>query len=363
MPPFPRPIQHSRTMSSTVYSCIPPMPLQALQSSPSQAIKSSPPVGAHNSLHGTPSHPRHVRSSSGPSQSRKRNLAAMDDSGYFSSLESSVMRTNKASRHLGSEIDIAPPRLKHGRAEEEIARLRSSSHDPSPTRLRTSKGSYLVTDVPDISSSPIRQEDHPSLLPPLTPAVTFKKPMKPPPSVSPNTNLRNHRRKIQDLIGTPAKSMGNLGENLSWSPAFILGDDLTDAPPTINDSFNTHFNIFADEAEDFAVISLSNYASPIKRSAKRPQLDRANTTASILADITGSTTNTSTLMNTPSLKAPRLKSSTLSKSPSKSPDFCEFPFGLTARRSLRIRHVCQREPRRRGWSGYPARLPEDWRYK
>jgi forkhead transcription factor HCM1 len=63
------------------------------------------------------------------------------------------------------------------------------------------------------------------------------------------------------------------------------------------------------------------YESPIKRSAKRPQLDRANTTASILADVTGSSKNTNSIFKTPNIKTSRLGSPAFSKSPLKTPDF------------------------------------------
>jgi forkhead transcription factor HCM1 len=295
---------------------MPPPSSHLPRSSPSQAIRSSPPVGPDYSRHGTPSRPNHIRSSSGPSRTtRKRSIAAMDDSGYFSSLESSAMRTNKA-RRVTSDVDTELPRLKRrtGRAEEEIARMRSSSHDPSPTHIRTYNPTFVL-DAPDILSSPLR--DFPQLQP-LTPAVTFKKPMKPPPSISPNTNLRNHRQRIQELVATPIKSLGVLGGDLPWSPAFSLGDT---APPS-NDTFHMHFNIFADDADENAANpTISSFASPIKRSFKRPQLDRANTTANILADVTGLSNNTNLFFKTPTTKSSRLGSPAFSKSPLKTPDF------------------------------------------
>jgi forkhead transcription factor HCM1 len=289
---------------------MPPPISHALRFSPSLAIHSSPPVGPGSSRNGTPSHPRHVRSSSGPTQSRKQSVAAMDDSGYFSSLESSAMRTNKA-RRVTADAEIDLPRLKHGRgrAEEEIARMRSSSHDPSPTHFRACKPIYSMNNS-DFPSSPLR--DFPQLQP-LTPAVTFKKPMKPPPSISPNTNLRNHRRRIQELVGTPVKS---LGDSLPWSPAFVLGD--ADAAPTPNDNFHTLFNVFTEEQDGNP--TATTFSSPLKRSVKRPQLDRAKTTASILADVTDLSNNTNLLFKTPTLIS-RLGSPTFSKSPLKTPDF------------------------------------------
>src|SRR5690606_1401611 len=66
----------------------------------------------------TPPTPTRPPSSKAPvPQSLKRSA---DDSGYVSHLESSV-RPLKARRISASELDIEPPRIKRGRAEEEIA--------------------------------------------------------------------------------------------------------------------------------------------------------------------------------------------------------------------------------------------------
>ena len=273
---------------------MPPPTSQAPLSSPSQPIHSSPPVAPQApQCEGTPS-----PLVAGHSRSRKRKSAAMDDSGYFSSLESSATRPFGNPKLPNLKIDH--PRIKRGRAEEEIARIRSSSHDPSPSRCR----SLLKQPTPSlVSSSPLRHFDSSLMLPPLTPAFKFKLPPKPPASISPNTNLRNHRNKIRELVGSPIlKNPSFLSDEVSYSPAFKIVDD--EQPYVFNEDFNSSFNIFEDNLDDAHVGASS--ASPVKRSARRPRVERASKTANILADITGASLNSnSSLVN---LKAPTFDS-------------------------------------------------------
>jgi forkhead transcription factor HCM1 len=227
----------------------------------------------------------------------------MNDSGYFSSLESSALRPNKAGHILTSDLDIEPPRIKRGRAEEEIARIRSSSHDISPGQPASRKDGRTL-----VGSSPLRGEYVSMLPPPLTPIIKFKKPAKPPPSVSPNTNLRNHRRKIQQMVNSPIKQLGIVDDELPWSPAFNLEvDTLTPA-----DHFHTTFDVFADASAD-ACISSAAFGSPEKRSTKRARIDSGS---HALIDISNSTINSRLSM--PSLA--RSKSSIFPESPSKMSD-------------------------------------------
>ena len=153
-------------------------------SSPPQAMNSSPPVVALARSGGGISSPMHPPGPAG--QTRKRRMTTMDDSGYFSSIESSALRPNRSGVVITSEIDIDQQRKKrHGRAEDEIARIRSSSHDITPSHLRhRSLGNDEL-----MSSSPL-QSDRFDKLNPVTPSVVFKKPARPPPSISPNTNLK-----------------------------------------------------------------------------------------------------------------------------------------------------------------------------
>jgi forkhead transcription factor HCM1 len=274
------------------------------QSSPPQAINSSPPMPAPQRRRRDTISPAQIaQPSSG--HGRKRKAATMDDSGYFSSLESSVLRSNKPAAALTSELDIErPKKKKRGRAEEEIARIRSSSHDLTPGHLRfKSLGSDEL-----MMSSPLGGIDYGKMAP-VTPAMIFKKPARPPPSISPNTHLRNHRKQVQDLVNSPSRNLGaGLGDDLAWSPYFKLN--------------NVPMDIYSDFMTTPSTPALG---SPLKRSAKRPSLNRASSTPNnALQDIT--TTNTRLNAKTPS-KGSMLKPSAkyTPKSPSKVIDSLLLP--------------------------------------
>lgn len=250
----------------------------------SPLMQSSPPTAL---MHSSPPVPRHVQrrqdtpppvprfpTSSRSRSTHRRKFQSMDDSGYFSSLDSSAMRYNP--RLLTSEADR--PRIKRGRAEEEIARLRGSSYD-SPTKSRI-LGSHQ-------SSSPVRRPMPNKLptyqmLPPLTPALKLKAPMRPPPSVSPNTNLRLHRDRVREMVGSPLRDMTCLDEeNIPWSPEFNL--DAAGTPFVFHDNIQ-EYDIFKDP-DMIHVGALENPFSPEKKNTKRPHLNRS-VSANILADIT-----------------------------------------------------------------------------
>jgi forkhead transcription factor HCM1 len=250
-------------------------------SSPLELIQSSPPVALGSQTGGRTSpiafdFPLPTsRSTTG-----KRKYAAMDDSGYFSCLDSSVTRPYDNGNVAFSEINMGRKRMKRGRAEEEIARIRSSSHDISPTKVRSI---LKKPKAQPFSSSPLRPFESSMMLPPLTPAVTFRIPSKQPASISPNTNLRNHRNKIRELVGSPIKRYG-LNDEVPFSPAFDIVDDTT-----FGGGFDISFDIFTDDPED-----LQQSRSP--NSSRRPSfrhlgLDRTNQSASILAEVTGAHLN------------------------------------------------------------------------
>lgn len=290
------------TTNVTAPQALPP------RSSPPQPIHSSPPVAPPLSVRqGTPPSPSQTAASSAAPRSKKRKSAPVNDSGYFSSLESSAMRPNKAGHILTSDLDIDPPRIKRGRAEEEIARIRSSSHDISPNHSGATKDSGVT-----VGSSPIRGEYVSMLPPPLTPVIKFKKPAKPPPSVSPNTNLRNHRRKIQQMVNSPIKHLGLTDEDLPWSPAFNIHDETF----TPNDNFHASFDVFADSTVDN--VSTPARGSPERRSVKRARLEGGNA----LADITSMSVNSR--LGLPSLSSQKSKGLLLPDSPSKLPDPSRF---------------------------------------
>ena len=261
---------------------MPPPPLRCPFSSPSPEIGSSPPVAVAIELR-----EESPLLASDPllpitqPRGKKRNVAAMDDSGYFSSLESSVAR--RLPTATCSELEAGQPRLKRGRAEEEIARIRSSSHDISPRK------SWSLAKQPTpqlVSSSPFRELDNSILLAPLTPSLTFKLPPKPPASISPNTNLRNHRNQIKALVGSPVRDMGTLHGDITFSPMFNLTDD---DHSIFNDGLHATFDIFHDT--DKTPDSHRVLTSPGKRSACRNSLARPSKTSNALADVTGTQLN------------------------------------------------------------------------
>lgn len=242
------------------------------------AMHSSPPISRHiERRSGTPP-PMNNNPNSSVSRSHKRKFASMDDSGYISSLESSAMRPNQKAMLLTSEADR--PRIKRGRAEEEIARLRGSSPF-SPTKARSFSAYGLI------SSSPLRQGHDSQMLPPLTPIVKMKPPARPPPSVSPNTNLRLHRDTVRHMLQSPLRRVTGIGEeSMPWSPAFNLDETVY----TFDDlGVNAaDFDIFQDLAtmdeNVFSAVSSVDTGSPIKRAPKRPRLDRS-VSISALGDV------------------------------------------------------------------------------
>ncbi|XXG96448.1 hypothetical protein Hte_002731 [Hypoxylon texense] len=274
--------EHELPADSGTYS---PMPA---------TMHSSPPVPRRLESHSNTPPPvmRELPSSGSRKRSHKRKYASMDasvdDSGYISSLESSVMR--KGNRLLSSGTDR--PRIKRGRAEEEIARLRASSYD-SPTKTRPH-------DFIPPSSSPLRRNTAGQMLPPLTPAVKMKLPPPPPASVSPNTNLRMHRDRVQHMLNSPLRRVSSIDEEfIPWSPAFQMDDSLFNVNDLVNNP--AEFDIFQDMSMD-PFFSAADNGSPLKRSAKRMRLDRSNS-ANALGELTNSVGKKS-ITSAPLLKAP-----------------------------------------------------------
>lgn len=246
------------------------------KSSPPDAINSSPPVvsSKHHRAISSPS-ARMQRPST--SHRQKRSFSKMDDSGYFSSIESSILRPNKNAIVLTSELDIEPLRKKRGRAEEEIARIRSSSHDVTPSHARFCKSMNDATQF----SSPVRVSATTGLNP-VTPSVIFKKPLRPPPSISPNTQLHLHRKAMNAFANSPIKSFG-----------LFPGDDSTYSPlkwSTLNSSVipEESFEIFSDPAISLTPAPPAFTSSPLKASVSRPVLGRPATTANLLSEMLGS---------------------------------------------------------------------------
>ncbi|KAI9845885.1 MAG: hypothetical protein M1838_001515 [Thelocarpon superellum] len=137
-------------------------------------------------------------------RAHKRQSESMDDSGYFSTLGSSSKRPRAVAAPT-SDTESDSHKALLGRAEEAIARLRRSSN-PSPTKIRGAAGS-LAAAVQLASSSPTRPIDTATMLPPLTPATTFKVPEDPAPEHSPQTSLLLHRNDVQKLVDSPARRL------------------------------------------------------------------------------------------------------------------------------------------------------------
>lgn len=284
-----------------------PPPRNIRSSPPPPEIGSSPP----------PMPPAVVRESTPPavprfptnsiSGGRKRKRAAFQprDSGYFSSLESSQPRVSTRGMLLPSEIDLTAPSMKRGRAEEDIMRIRSSSFD-SPSKARPvlkAPSGHAYSRSALASSSPFRPFDGPSHTP-LTPPIKFKKPAKPPQTISPNTNLRNHRKRIAELVGSPDKSLGVL-EGSVFSPApsstyapHVHAEDSAFVPFN-DDEIRKAFEAY--EAGGVGSPSVLHTFSPEKRPAKRPRLERANTASGVLADITNTGSRNLGPLNLPSV--------------------------------------------------------------
>jgi len=249
-------------VSKEIPDLAPPSMLPPPSSPP--VMNSSPPVV-----------PRHHRTISSPAnvtrqtaKQLKRSQAGMDDSGYYSSLESSARRPRNGGVMPTSELGFVPKK-RHGRAEEEIARIRSSSHDITPSgRRHVDAGREGAR-----SSSPVRQS--PTKVP-ATPPVVFKKPYLPPQSISPNSQLRRHREAMQQFIGSPDKADDVFGGELgTYSPAFKLGT------PSFAHSFDDSL------LYDFTAPLTPFGSSPIKPlTSGRPSAHRSNTTVGVLSDVT-----------------------------------------------------------------------------
>ena len=293
----------------------PPSSTVAPVLSPAPDLNSSPPIPHHALRNGTTAHIRH--SSRSRSGGRQKHFDSFKDSGFYSSIESSLPRTQRGPL-LTSEADRRSSVLKRGRAEEEIARIRESSFDPSPTKVRHVLKKARLPPTSD-SSSPI-QSAHIGL-PPLTPGLRLRPPTRAPATVSPGTHLRRHRESIRDLVGTPGQRELAAADDIKLTPSFIFAEENAWSPQSSANRSGTKSSplkpdaVFEDvnlpgarenedyeyalpgqeSEEDFASGILSDMLgdeSPISQKVQRPNMQCASTSAGLLQDITRSRINT-----------------------------------------------------------------------
>lgn len=235
-------------------------------SPPTPLIHSSPPISCQ--LPKESPVPSSLMRSSTCCRYHQPKFTSRADSGYYSSLDSSAVRR---SHRLPSDADLKSGRPR-GRAEDEIARLRGSScESPSKNRhfypVSSSKGQKLALEPAPVLS-------------PLTPAVRLNAPTRAPLSASPNTNLRRHRDRVREMVGSPLRGMTTLEESFTWNAAFTL-DESNYMYGTENE-LNSDIDIFLDVPSR---LTLPGNGSP----SKRPRHDRSQPT-SILADYSYSST-------------------------------------------------------------------------
>ncbi|KAK0389461.1 hypothetical protein NLU13_3036 [Sarocladium strictum] len=291
------------------------------------AIHSSPPIARPAAARtGTPPPlGRNVNSSA--TRSHQRKFRSMDDSGYISSLESSALRPHQTTHILTSEAER--PRLKRGRtrdrgkgrAEEEIKLLRNSSpFGPG-------------------YSSPLRHAHGQQMMPPLTPNVRFKPMLRPPPSASPNTNLRIHRDNVKEILQSPCRVGVENTLDMPWSPAFHLDESALNMDGGSMGGLD--FSIFADfdASNDFSVLSSADNGSPVKRSAKRQRLDRSIST-SALDDMSNAVARRS-VTSAPLLKVPEQASLDFLETPSKAFEGMSSPSKMFQQSPLRNQSPCK----------------------
>lgn len=222
---------HSYGPDATAFSMGPPR-----RSSPPLDLTSSPPVARSvQPCTGTSPH------GLAPARGRKRGFDSFRDSGYQSSIDSSVPRVMQPGPLLpNSTMEREHKRIRQGQAQDEIRRMRSSSFDRSSPVKRwdvPKKGGALPSNLS--SSSPLRFSP-PKSFPDESPDLphSYSYPL-PPPTVSPDTHLRLFRKDIEGLTGLPNE--GVIQEN--WTPAEIaMGDGEPFSSPRSNDvgKDNTH---------------------------------------------------------------------------------------------------------------------------
>lgn len=268
-----------------------------LSSPPNAAIDSSPPVfvQTHRRSESSPSNTRTL-SSSVAKASRSQ---PFNDSGFYSSISSSVMRPNFMDIGLTSDFDVESSRrkAKAGRAEDEIKRIRRSPHDATPSQRRSST-SHLMLAPP--TSSP--QRSSPAVRNPITPARGFKVPPLPiPDSESPGTQLENFRR--MNGVNLDPSPLPELNLPDSSNSQYEQSPCHWNQTPGTNNPNDT-FCIYGDLTPNSNILD-SMGITPF-RSVKRPAFGRTSTSTDALCEIQGNARRLNVALDTPS-KMPVLR--------------------------------------------------------
>lgn len=263
-------------------------PMSSIYTDLPATMHSSPPVSKRAKRCSGTATPTRYHPGSSVARPPKRDYAAMEDSGYISSLESSVLRP--VERVVMSETDSRPRKKMarfelSGRAEDEIARLRSSPRSSpfSPTKGRSRLG------LGHLASSPLRQAREIMTMPPLTPVVKNKASAQPVSLVSPGTELTLHRDVYMKILG-PHHYAADDYETGAQEEFFHIGDtpDLHKYReydcPIINEGYDVSQD---SNGLDGTPLGLAEFGrsvlngSPVKKSAQRIGLQRVATTPNV----------------------------------------------------------------------------------
>lgn len=170
----------------------------------------------------------------------------MNDSGYFSSVECSAQKKRRLSLEKDKENEkkndnehdnghkLEPPSMRLGRAEEEIRRMRSSSHDvTTPVRRPVRRDG-----PPALPASPIHE--------PTTPAVQFT-PVEAPPSLSPTSQLHIHRQNMSRLRGSPLRKVDVSESTAHYSPQFHIPEGYRSGAAPESREFEDAYDLLTGE--------------------------------------------------------------------------------------------------------------------
>jgi hypothetical protein len=118
--------------------------------------------------------------------------------------------------------------------------------------------------------------------------MKLKAPPKPPPSVSPSTNLRLHRQNMQSLVDSPFRRLDALlpaADNAVQQTPGFDADGLWYDLQQAGGPNSAGFDIFEDAADFGSIFALTPAAvstgSPAKRSVRKQRLERSQSTGAL----------------------------------------------------------------------------------